>query len=58
MTTAEILARLIVIRYEFENMRNAAVVNKLPTAVTMGLSWLEEDTDKVVADMRLQKTGE
>jgi hypothetical protein len=55
MTPEEILARLIVLRYEFETMRNFAVANKLPTAITMGLSWLEEDTDKVIADIRLLK---
>lgn len=58
MTTGEILARLIVLRYEFENMRNSAAVNKLPTAITMGLSWLEEDTEKVIADIRLLKPGQ
>jgi hypothetical protein len=60
MTTVEILARLIDMQHEIETMRKAAESSKLPTAITMGLEWLREDTGKVIIDIDtvLPKTGE
>jgi hypothetical protein len=51
MTTVEIFDRLTNMQHEIEAMRRAAESSKLPTAITMGLEWLREDTGKVIADV-------
>jgi hypothetical protein len=51
MTVIEILGNLMEIQHELEVMRKAAEDSKLPTAITMGLEWLREDTGKVIADV-------
>jgi hypothetical protein len=51
MTTVEILARLTDMQHEIEAVRRAAEASKLPTAITIGLEWLREDTGKVIADV-------
>jgi hypothetical protein len=60
MTTVEILARLTDMQHEIETMRKAAEASRLPTAITMGLEWLREDTGKVIVDvdMALLKMGQ
>jgi hypothetical protein len=47
-------------QHELETMRKAAEASRLPTAITMGLEWLREDTGKVIVDvdMALLKMGQ
>lgn len=51
MTREEMILHLVQIHNELEELRNAAENGRMPTAITMGLAWLRDDTLKVIADL-------
>lgn len=51
MTPAEMIVRLVHIHNEIEDLRGEALDARMPTAITMGLQWLRDDTLKVIADL-------
>lgn len=51
LDTAQMVAVLVAIHGMLDGLRTVALADKRPTAITMGLEWLRDDTLKVIADL-------
>ena len=51
LETPEMVAVLVAIHSMLDGLRSVALHDNRPTAVTMGLEWLRDDTLKVIADL-------
>lgn len=51
MSPAEIIVHLVRIHMEIDDLRGEALDARMPTAITMGLQWLRDDTLKIIADL-------
>ncbi len=51
MNRADMIARLLMHLHDLKIMWIAAEKEHMPTAITMGLTWLRDDTVKVIADL-------
>jgi len=51
MIRANMIARLLMHLHDLKIMQIAAEKEHMPTAITMGLQWLRDDTVKVIADL-------
>jgi len=45
------IIHLVQVHNNIEELRLAAEDGRMPTAITMGLTWLRDDTLKVIADL-------
>lgn len=51
LDTEQMVAVLVAIHGMLDGLRSVALHDNRPTAVTMGLEWLRDDTLKVIADL-------
>lgn len=51
MSTNDMIKALIEIHIMLDALRSSALAANRPTAITMGLEWLRDDTLKVLADL-------
>jgi len=50
-TVTVFIDQLVEIHNKLEDLRQIAEDNRMPTAISMGLTWLRDDTIKVIADL-------
>jgi hypothetical protein len=51
MSREEMIIRLVQVHAHLDELLSAAEKEPMPTAITMGLTWLRDDTLKVIADL-------
>ena len=51
MSRDEMIINLVQVHAHLEELQRIAENEPLPTAITMGLAWLRDDTLKVIADL-------
>jgi hypothetical protein len=51
MRREEMIMHLVQVHANLEELLRVAEKGHMPTAITMGLTWLRDDTMKVIADL-------
>jgi len=51
MSRDEMIINLVQVHAHLEELLRVAEKEHMPTAITMGLTWLRDDTVKVIADL-------